>query len=114
MKTEDWENGGWMRTLGMFLAGDAPEIRDHEGRRALDDDFLILLNGHHDPVEFRVPGVRPRSVWKLVFDTARPELDENKEKVGSRQVLKLEAHSFVLLGHKRQAPRGIEPAKQPG
>ena len=28
MEAKDWEDGGWMRTLGMFMNGTAPEIRD--------------------------------------------------------------------------------------
>ena len=53
MGRKDWENGGWMRTLGMFLNGAAPEIRDAPGQCAEDTDFLLLLNAHHEPV--RVP-----------------------------------------------------------
>ena len=44
MEPTDWEDGGWMRTLGMFLNGEAPEIRDSNGRCAVDWDFLLLLN----------------------------------------------------------------------
>ena len=32
MGAKDWEDGGWMRTLGMFLNGTAPEIRDSDGQ----------------------------------------------------------------------------------
>ena len=46
--------GGWMRTLGMFLNGAAPEIRDNAGECAEDADFLLLLNAHHEPVPFRI------------------------------------------------------------
>ncbi|HTB80751.1 MAG TPA: glycogen debranching protein GlgX [Opitutaceae bacterium] len=97
MKKEDWENGGWMRTLGMFLPGVAPEIRDHEGRCVRDDDFFILLNAHHEPVEFRLSLRGARARWKIVFDTARIQAVENPEPGKKSQVFKLEARAFVLL-----------------
>jgi isoamylase len=54
MGAKDWDDGGWMRTLGMFLNGMAPEIRDSAGQCAEDKDFLLLLNAHHEPVAFRI------------------------------------------------------------
>ncbi|HEX2101486.1 MAG TPA: glycogen debranching protein GlgX, partial [Candidatus Synoicihabitans sp.] len=50
MRRKDWEEAGWMRTLGMFLDGAAAEIRDAKGEPVQDDDFLLLLNGHWEPV----------------------------------------------------------------
>ena len=97
MKTEDWENGGWMRTLGMFLPGTAPEIRDREGRRVRDQDFLILLNAHHEAVDFRLPSPIPRARWQIVFDTAVPGPEERTQPIRNRQLLKLSARAFVLL-----------------
>ena len=91
MKTEDWEGGGWMRTLGMFLPGDALEIRDGEDRRVCDDDFLFLLNAHHEPVDFRLPLLNSRRGWEIVFNTAGPEAGKKV------RAFKLEARSCVLL-----------------
>jgi isoamylase len=105
MKNEDWENGGWMRTLGMFLPGVAPEIRDRDGRHVRDDDFLILLNAHHEPVDFHIPAVRRRARWKLVFDTARAQAVENAAFLDRKQVMQMAARSFVLLSRKQAAPR---------
>jgi len=96
MKTEDWENGGWMRTLGMLLPGFAPEIRDPEGRRVQDDDFLLLLNAHFEPVDFRLPSRHVYGGWDLVFDTT------GRKRVGKNKALKIEARSLVLLS--RQQP----------
>ncbi len=74
MGAKDWENGGWMRTLGMFLNGTAPEIRDSAGDCAEDKDFLLLINAHYEPVAFRISYELYHSGWKIVFDTARPDL----------------------------------------
>lgn len=100
MAEEDWNEGGWMRTLGMLLPGDAPEIRNSVGRRVRDNDYLILLNAHHDPVPFRLPKDMRRKHWFVAFDTARPELAPCQERV-TRATVKLEGRSLVVLGHAR-------------
>jgi glycogen operon protein len=96
MEPVDWEQGGWMRTLGMLLKGDAPEIRDREGRHIGDDDFLLLINTHSEPVEFKLPGEIATWEWKVAVDTARPALRPGEEGVANAG-LKLTAHSFVVL-----------------
>jgi glycogen operon protein len=99
MAPDDWDNGGWMRTLGMFLDGNAPEIRDPEGSETEDYDFLLLLNAHHEPVEFHLPEELADSKWTTHFDTAHPEAGEAK---GLRQPApRLEGRSLVLLRRER-------------
>ncbi len=103
MSEQDWKEGGWMRTIGMFLFGEAPEIRDGAGVRVTDDNFLILLNSHHEAVDFRLPEELGQAEWSVVFDTARPEFPEGTEKV-SALTMKLEGRSLaVLISPKRQA-----------
>jgi glycogen operon protein len=101
MEAKDWKDGGWMRTLGMFMNGTAPEIRDAEGRCAQDADFLLLLNGHHEPVAFRIAHELYHGGWKIAFDTARPKLELHKESVKRNRLVNLEARSLVLLSHER-------------
>jgi glycogen operon protein len=100
MGESDWNEGGWMRTLGMFLAGDAPEIRNAHGRRVKDNDYLILLNAHHEPVDFRLPKDVRRKRWFLALDTARPALEPAQERVTGGTV-RLESRSLMVLGHTR-------------
>ena len=100
MVAKDWEDGGWMRTLGMFINGAAPEIRDGEGRFVGDADFLLLLNAYHEAVSFRISHELHSSGWKVAFDTARPGLSVETEAV-KRNRLSLAARSFVVLSHER-------------
>jgi glycogen operon protein len=101
MEPKDWEDGGWMRTLGMFLNGEAPEIRDRNGQCAGDWDFLLLLNAYHESVAFRISHELYHSGWRIAFDTARPTLDIDKESVKRNRLVNLTARSFVLLSHDR-------------
>jgi glycogen operon protein len=101
MVAKDWEDGGWMRTLGMFINGTAPEIRDRSGRCAEDADFLLLLNAYHEPVSFRISHELHPSGWMVAFDTARPTLRVEKEAVKRSRLVNLAARSFVVLSHAR-------------
>jgi len=101
MSPKDWEEGGWMRTLGMYLNGRAPEIRDNVGESCDDMDFLLLLNSHHEQVAFRISHELFPTGWKIAFDTARPELPTDDELVRRNRLVSLAARSFVLLSHER-------------
>jgi len=98
MGEQDWNEGGWMRTIGMFLSGDAAEIRDASGVRVTDDDFLVLLNSHHEAVDFKLPEEARGKTWSVAFDTARPDLSENSETV-QEDNFKLEGRSLAVLMH---------------
>jgi isoamylase len=95
MQADDWENGGWMRTLGMFLDGNAPEIRDPDGLEVQDNNYLLLLNAHHEPVVFKIPHSLSKCKWKVELDTAQPKAIEGTLVV--RRTLKIEGRSLMLL-----------------
>jgi isoamylase len=101
MSPKDWEDGGWMRTLGMFLNGRSPEIRNSEGQCTEDTDFLLLLNAYHEPVSFRISHELYAAGWKVAFDTARPELPIDEEPVRRNRLVSLAPRSFMLLSHER-------------
>ena len=90
-----------MRTLGMFLNGIAPEIRDSAGQSVHDKDFLLLLNSHHEPVAFRISYQLYHSGWKVAFDTARPNLPLEREVVKRNRIVDMAPRSFVVLSHER-------------
>ena len=96
MEPLDWEQGGWMRVLGMLLKGEAREIRDAQGRHTEDDDFLLLLNTHSEPVEFKLPEAIAGEEWKVAIDTSRPQLAAGEERV-QNGALQTAAHSFTVL-----------------
>jgi isoamylase len=106
MASDDWDNGGWMRTIGMYLDGDAPEIRDPEEVETKDDDFFLVLNAHHEPVDFRLPPEMARFKWTIYLDTAKaqPGGDASRSKASFR----IEGRSLLLLRHERRSIRARE------
>lgn len=100
MEDTDWQTGGWMRTLGMYLPGKAPEIRDAYGAPVEDHDFLLLLNAHHEAVEFRIPEEIAGGEWLVAFDTARPEVERTS--LEKAPVVPMEGRSLIVLRRARE------------
>ena len=57
------------RVLGALLSGRKLPERDARGKPVEDDDLLLLLNAHHDPVGFALPG-DGAAPWRVLVDTS--------------------------------------------
>jgi glycogen operon protein len=68
MSDEEWGQS-FVRCLGMYLAGRALEEHDERGRALVDDDLLVLLNAHHEPIPFALPTSNGSTRWQSVIDT---------------------------------------------
>ena len=97
MTDDDWAQG-YVRCLGVRLAGHAIEEKDPKGRLLLDDTFLLLLNAHHEPRPFTLPAHKRGVRWQPVCDTAFFDTEEKAVTVlrgGERY--DLEGRSLALL-----------------
>ncbi|MFD0214081.1 glycogen debranching protein GlgX [Streptomyces hirsutus] len=96
MSDVDWRRSD-AHSVGVFLNGDAIAEPDPCGRRLVDDSFLLLLNSHWDPVDFRLPGAAYGERWTALIDTADPDgvPDESEYKAGTG--LTVGSRSLVLL-----------------
>ena len=54
MTDEDWD-AGFVKCLGMRLAGDLIGEVDERGEPIVGDTLLLLLNAHHEPIPFTLP-----------------------------------------------------------
>jgi isoamylase len=105
MQVDDWENGGWMRTLGMFMDGNAPEIKDPEGLEVRDNNYLVLLNAYHEPVDFKIPKSLSKSKWKVELNTAQPTTAGGEEI--ARRTIKIEGRSLIVLFSDSDPPEKV-------
>src|SRR5256714_12343271 len=67
MSEEEWDSP-FVRCLGMLVSGDAPDLIDDHGEPLRDDTFLLLINAHHEPIPFLLPG-EEHLEWELILDT---------------------------------------------
>ena len=65
MTEADWSSP-FARCFGMLMIGRRLAERDGYGQPILDDDLLLLLNAHHEPIDFTLPG----EGWRALLDTA--------------------------------------------
>ena len=70
MGDKDWD-AGQTASVGVFLNGDAITDRDRRGQRVIDDSFLLLFNGHYEPVDWTLP-TQWGEAWEPVLDTSDP------------------------------------------
>ena len=96
MSDEEWTTHS-VKTLGVLLCGDAPDVRDWRGQPITDDTFLMLLNASHDPIEFVLPDQAAQR-WAAVLDTNDELgfLDPQPEHAAGKKRA-LAGRSFVLL-----------------
>jgi glycogen operon protein len=64
MTPEDWLNPHARCVGALFMAAGLDE-RDQTGKRIVDDDFLLIVNAHYEPIEFQLP----EHGWRAVVDT---------------------------------------------
>jgi glycogen operon protein len=96
MTDQEW-NTGFVRCFGMVLGGEAMEEWDDEGRPVVDATFLLLFNADGGGIDFTLPDVGPATGWKVVLDTAHPDLEEGSRRYLDGDTLTLEGRSMVVL-----------------
>jgi len=114
MTDEDW-NKGYVRSLGLRLAGDAIEERDEKGRPILDDTLLVLLNAHHEPLPFTLPAHKRSVRWMMILDTAVTTHDMRKNTLLRGGTLyNLHARSLAVLRLQKEQTGEHLPSMKPG
>ena len=94
MTDADWHGGG-PHAVAVILNGDAIPARGRKGEPIVDDTFLVLFNGHWDPVEFRLPPRKVAAHWTVDIDTTDPDHQSAAVRPGSKYVL--DGRAVVVL-----------------
>jgi glycogen operon protein len=68
MTEAEW-NIGFVQSLGMLLNGQLMDELDNRGHPVRDDLLLLLLNAHHEPVPFTLPGDPSGPPWQVALAT---------------------------------------------
>jgi isoamylase len=105
MADEAW-NTGFIRCLGVRLAGDLIDELGEHGQKIAGDTLLILFNAHHEMIPFTLPNhadVR----WELILDTVDP--GKVVLFLPGVKIYQLQGRSIVVL----KAPAAADTAEQP-
>ncbi len=74
MSDEEW-GLGWVRCMGLMLNGETLGDVNESGEPVKDDTFLIMLNCHHEPIQFYMPKPATADKWEIIIDTNDPKLE---------------------------------------
>jgi glycogen operon protein len=97
MTDDDWAQG-YIRCLGIRLAGDAIEEADPKGQPIVDETFLVLLNAHHEPLPFILPAHKRGLRWQPILDTAASRFRLKRVRIlKGGEGYDLEARSIAVL-----------------
>ena len=110
--TDDAWNHGFARCLGALLVGEGMGEFDERRQPIADDDFLLLLNAHHEAIPFVLPTAPRGEGWWLLLDTAAERGVAAGPHFYPAELGRyaLQARSFVLLTDAKPEQRlGGEP-----
>jgi len=89
-----WEEA---RAIGVLLNGEAITEPDDQGERVTDDSFLILLNGHHEAIDFHLPPKEFGETWTVVIDTSAFRDNEGQVELKATGAVRIDARSILVL-----------------
>ena len=105
MAEEEWGQG-WVRCLGLMLNGETLGQVDENGEPVKDESFLIIVNCHHDPIDFYLPHPPNEGEWEVLVDTkqeADPEAETDQMRPGGKP-LTVSDLSLILLREVKPQP----------
>ncbi|HEX5046722.1 MAG TPA: glycogen debranching protein GlgX [Gammaproteobacteria bacterium] len=91
MTPEAWADP-FARCVGARFTPAGFDERDYRGDPVGDDDFLLIVNAHHEPIEFRLL----EEGWRAVIDTGRGLLARGASEP-QRERYSIEGRSLALL-----------------
>ena len=100
MSEEEWRDPS-LRCLGMFLSGQGLDETDERGRKLSDENFLVLLNAHHEDVAFTLPAFASGARWTAWMDTSREDGLRPADTYDAGTAYPLQARSMVVLMERR-------------
>jgi glycogen operon protein len=113
MTEQEW-NQEFARCLGVILSGEAVDEVDERGERIRDDNFLLLMNAHHEEIPFVLSTLPSEAGWFVLLDTSCQTSRSASTFYPGGESYPLQARSLALLVER--APnqvRGTERRRTP-
>ncbi|KAB1656883.1 glycogen debranching protein GlgX [Pseudoclavibacter chungangensis] len=101
MRTSDW-NSEYVRSMGVFLNGNAIAGRGDRGEKIVDVDFIIYFNASDTTVPTTVPSLGLDHPWEIVIDTSGEHSGEGPFEAGG--TFPLEPRSLVVMRAYAETP----------
>ena len=99
MPAEDWQLPH-VHSFSYLLGGETLVVPDKAGRRPVGSTLLMLLNAHHEAIDFTLPRVTWGPEWEVVVDTSLAT-PSSSSKLGCDAQVRVSERSMMVL---RQTP----------
>ena len=96
MTDQEW-NQDFARCLGVMLSGQALDEVDERGQKVRDENFLLLINAHHEEIQFVVPTPPSDAGWFALVDTSCQTTQHPEAYYPENSSYPLQARSLALL-----------------
>ncbi len=97
MSDGDWD-GGDRHWLSFLIRGEAGEYHlTAAGEQQGDDSFLVILNAHHQELEWTVPELDVGKRWQVLIDTSSEAGFPEEVYVADGDIYPVRSRSFVLM-----------------
>jgi isoamylase len=97
--TEEHWNNGFAKSLAVFLNGRGIHTPGPKGEQVVDDNFYIIFNAHHEPLDYKLPPAKYGKDWVQVLNTADGKIGSGS-KHAPEDSIRVESRSIMLLQHK--------------
>ena len=111
MNDTEWQQT-FARCLGMFESGESPMDQSERGMPITDDDFIVLLNAHHEAIPFKIPAYPDSASWEVLIDTSSASGFVHNQTIRTGQSYPLQGRSAVLLIRQRRKTHHGEPRER--
>ena len=95
MTDSEWD-AHWVKSIAVRLDGSGLGETSDSGEAIADDDLLLLLNAHDDPVTFTLPDSPHATEWEILVDTRCAQQPELKH-IAPGATLDVTGKSLMLL-----------------
>ena len=94
LSDQDWDSEN-SKSLGLVLNGTTLNYPDEAGKMIVDDSFMILINAHHEGVDFTLPHPPGETPWRHILNTDNIQ-DPFKEAVFGPKII-VPGRALILL-----------------
>lgn len=98
MTDEHWQQD-FAKSVAVFLNGQGLHAVNSEGNKVIDDNFYIIFNAHHEPLDYKLPENKYSIDWQVLVDTSKPVFNSTDKVYKAGEVIHVEGRSVILLQH---------------
>ncbi|WP_346290497.1 glycogen debranching protein GlgX [Sphaerothrix gracilis] len=96
VRDDDWHEHS-AKAIGVFLNGEELRTPNAQGKRVVDDSFLLFFNAQPDLVEFAIPSTLQQQSWQVTLDTKAGGFIPEGPVYGKSDVVPVAGRSLIVL-----------------